>query len=45
MDGLDYPWRKKSPYIFSKFKPLNTDTLLIQTLYMAPSVSVLTGFD
>ena len=45
MDGLDYPWRKKNPYIFCKFDPMNTDTQLIQTLYMAPSVSILTGFD
>ena len=36
---------KESPYIFSKFNPLNADTLLIWTLSMAPSVSVLTGFD
>ena len=37
-----------SPYIFSKFKPLNTDTPLIRTLFMVHSVSVLrllTGFD
>ena len=27
---------KESPYIFSKFKPLNTDTPLIGTLSMAP---------
>jgi len=28
MDGLDYPWRKKSPYIFCKYgHPVNTDTL------------------
>ena len=35
------------PFLFfSKFNPLNMDTLLIvQTLSMAPSVSVLTGFD
>ena len=30
-------------YIFSKFNPLDTNTLLIRTLSMAPSVSVLTG--
>ena len=34
---------KESPYFFSKFNPVNTDTLLIRTLSMAPSVSVLTG--
>ena len=34
-----------SPHIFSKFNPLNTDTLFIRTLSMAPLVSVLTGFD
>ena len=33
------------PYIFSKFNPLNTNTLLIRTLSKVPSVSVLTGFD
>ena len=27
---------KRKPYIFSKFKPLNTDTPLIGTLSMAP---------
>ena len=36
---------KEGPYIFSKFNPLNTDTPLIRTFSMAPSVSVLTGFD
>ena len=36
---------KESPYIFSKFNSLNTDTLLIQTFSMAPSASILTGFD
>ena len=36
---------KENPFIFSKFNPLNTDTLLIQTLSMALSVSTLTGFD
>ena len=35
---------KENPFIFSKFNPLNTDTLLIQTLSMALSVSTLTGF-
>ena len=28
--------RKESPWIFSKFKPLNTNPLLIRTLSMAP---------
>ena len=37
--------RKGSPHIFFKFNPLSTDTLLIQTLSMVPSVSVLMGFD
>ena len=36
---------KEIPYIFYKFNPLNTDTPLIQTLSMAPSVSVLTECD
>ena len=36
---------KESPYVFSKFNQLNTDTLLIRTPSMALSVSVLTGFD
>ena len=36
---------KKSPHILSKFNPLDMYTLLIQTLSMAPSVSLLTGFD
>ena len=35
---------KEIAYIFSKFNLLNTGTLLIQTLSMAPSVSVLTEF-
>ena len=34
---------KESPYISSKFKPLNTDTPFIRTLSLAPSISVLTG--
>ena len=34
-----------SPYIFSKFDPLNMDSPIIQTLSMAPSVSVLPRFD
>ena len=37
--------RKESPYMFSKFNPLNTDTPSIRTLSMVPSVSVLTEFD
>ena len=36
---------KESPYTFSKFNLLNTDTSLIRTLSMAPSVSILTSFD
>ena len=36
---------KGSPYIFSKFNPLNTDNPLIRALSMTPSVSVLTEFD
>ena len=36
---------KKTPYIFSKFNPLNTDTSLIRTISTDPSMSVLTGFD
>ena len=36
---------KESPYIVSKFNPLSTDTSLIWTLSMAPSVSILTSFD
>ena len=35
---------KESPYIFSKFDPLNTNAPSIRTLSMVPSVSVLTGF-
>ena len=31
--------------VFKQREPLNTDTLLIQTLPMAPSVSVLMGLD
>ena len=37
--------RKESPWIFSKFKPLNTNPLWIRTLSMAPSVSLSAGFD
>ena len=36
---------EENPYIFTNFNPLNTDTPLIRTLSMAPSVTVLTGFD
>ena len=36
---------KESPYFFSKFNPLNTDTSSIWTLSMAPSMPVLTEFD
>ena len=36
---------KESIYIFSKFNPLNTDTLLIRILSMPPSMSVWTRFD
>ena len=36
---------KESPYTVSKFNPLSTDTSLIWTLSMAPSVSILTSFD
>ena len=36
---------KESPYVFSRFDPLNMDTPLIQTLLMDPSVSQLMGFD
>ena len=35
---------KESRYIFSKFDPLNTNTPLLRTLFMGPSVSLLTGF-
>ena len=35
---------KESPYVFSRFNPLNTDTPLIQTLLMDPSVSQLMGY-
>ena len=41
MDSLLCPLEKESPYIFCKFNPLNTDTSLIRTLSMAPSVSIL----
>ena len=36
---------KESSYIFSKLTPLNTDTPLVRTPFMAPSVSVFRGFD
>ena len=35
---------KEGNYLFSKFNPLNTNTPLIRTLSMAPSVPVLAGF-
>ena len=35
---------KESPFISLKFNPLNTDSLLIRTLSMAPLVSVFIGF-
>ena len=37
--------RKPSGSHFFKFNPLNTEPPLIRTLSMAPSVSILTGFD
>jgi len=36
---------KQSPYIYSKFNPLNKETPLKRTLSMVPSVSILTEFD
>ena len=36
---------KESPYIFFKLNSLDTDTPLLRTIFMVPSVSVLTGFD
>ena len=36
---------KESGYRFRDINPLNTDTRLIRTLSMAPSTSLLTGFD
>jgi len=36
---------KVSPHSFFKFNPIDTDTPIIRTLCMAPSDSVLTGFD
>ena len=36
---------KESPYICSKINPLNTDSPLIRTLSIAPTVSLLTEFD
>ena len=36
---------KESPYIFSKFKPLNKDTPLIWIFSMASSVPLLTWFE
>ena len=44
LTGCFVPGERKPSY-FSKFRPVNTDTPLIRTLSMAPSVSVLTGFD
>ena len=35
----------ESPCIFSKFNPLNTNTPLIRTLFMTPSVTALKGLD
>ena len=43
--GRREPWERGCPYIFSQFNPLNTGTLLIRALTMAPSVSFLTDFD
>ena len=37
--------RKQSPYILSKFNPLNTDTTFIRTLSMVPSPFALTEYD
>ena len=42
---FDLSLGKESPYIFSKFNPLNTDTLLIWSLPVVPSMFVLMGFD
>lgn len=39
------PGEGESPYIFTKFNPLNKDTLLIWTFSVAPSVSVLMGLN
>ena len=36
---------KEIPYIFSKVNLLNTDTRLIWTISMAPSMFVVMGFD
>ena len=36
---------KESPYICSKINPLNTDSPLIRTLSIAPTVYLLTEFD
>ena len=38
------PWERK-PSHFVQIQPLDMHTLLVQTLSMAPSVSLLTGFD
>ena len=45
MDCLHCPLWKSLPYIFSKFNLLDTDTQLIWTLSVAPSVSMLMQFD
>lgn len=37
--------KERMPWHFSKFNPFNTNTSLIWTLCMAPSMFVLTGFD
>ena len=37
--------KKASPHIFSKLNSLNMDTPFIRTLFMASSVSIITGFD
>ena len=36
---------KESPYIFQLIQPAHMDTPLIGKRFMAPSVSILTGFD
>ena len=36
---------EESPHIFSELNPFNTDTPLIGTFFMPPSVSLLMGFD
>lgn len=44
-DSLLCLWWKKALTFALNSIPLNTDTLLMQTLSMTPSVSVFTGFD